>query len=214
MERYGLNPFSRPLFRVVWSDSRTFLLGGNWGNGSFEMRETLCYDDIHAWVLEKWQSAEDFAGDRELWDAKERTEGIPSLGPYPSEGDYAFVYAFPQEPTDSMISLVIRAVTASANLTSAERRESILAPLLARQKRAHQRIDDIFDESQPAFRYSDAAISMTSAGRNNLRSKPTKRIKDVSFKHSAEDLGLPMRDNAFFTGESNGSSRSHTGPGA
>jgi hypothetical protein len=208
MERFGLNAFSRPLYRVVWSDSRTYLLGGDWGGGSFEMRETQLYDDIHAWVLEKWQSAEDFAGPREAWDSKERDLNTPSLGPYPAEGEYVFAYAFPSEPTHSMISLVVRAINGSRNLSALERKRSIMAPLEARRKRNHQKIDDVFDDSQPAFRYADAMVSAVSNGAT-IHRKPSKRIKDMTFKRSAEELGMPMSDNAFFTGEQHGNR--HTG---
>jgi hypothetical protein len=200
MERYGLNPFNRPMYRVVWSDSRTYLLGGNWGGGSFEMREDALYEGIHAWILEKWQSALDFAGTREQWDAKERDATTPSLGPYPSEGEYVFAYAFPFEPNHTMISGWIRANAATMRLSPAERKKGIMDPLLARQKRADQRVDDVFDNAQPAFRYADAMVSMASSGQAIHRT-PSKRIKDVQFRLGAEDLGLPMTDNAFFTGD-------------
>jgi hypothetical protein len=214
MERYGLNPMGRALYRVVWSDSRTYLLGGNWGGGSFEMRESELYEGVHAWILEKWQSAEQYAGSREEWDAKERDPSTPSLGPYPSEGEYVYAYTFPFEPTHSMISIWIRANSATMNLSAKERKDAIMSPLLARQSKAHARIDDIFDESQPAFRYADAAISMSTAGSRNIHVKPPKRIKDVEFRHSVEDLGMPMSDNAFFTGDTkNGSSSSGPHPG-
>lgn len=209
MERFGLAKTGKPLYRVVWSDSRTYLLGGNWEGGDFEMREVQMYDDFHAWILEKWQSAEEFAGPRELWDRKERDPNMASLGPYPSEGEYVHVYTFPAEPDHSMISIVVRAVEASRSLTPEERKRSIMDPLLARQRRNHARIDEIFDNSQPAFRYSDAMISLSNAGNRNIHRTPSKRIKDITFRYGAEDTGLPMTDNAFFTGETpNGNSHS------
>jgi len=205
MHRYGLNPFGKPMYRVVWSDSRTYLLGGNWEGGSFEVRETELYDGVHAWILEKWQSAEQFAGSREAWDQKERDTNTPSLGPYPSEGEYVFAYRFPFEPTDSMVSIWIRANNGTLAMSKAEQKESILAPLLARKKKDYQRIDDVFEDSQPAFRFADAMVSAVGNG-NVIHRKPSKRIKDVNFRLGAEDLGLPMSDNAFFTGEANGHS--------
>ena len=210
MQRFGLNAFGKPLYRVVWSESRTYLLGGNWEGGSFEVRETPLYEDA-AWILEKWQSAEQFAGSREEWDRKEADSNTPSLGPYPNEGEYVFAYRFPFEPTDSMVSIWIRANNGTLAMSKSEQKESIMAPLLARQKSNHARIDDIFDNSQPAFRYSDAMVSAVSNG-NVIHRKPSKRIKDISFKHSAEDLGLPMSDNAFFTGEANGHRNTRTSP--
>ena len=209
MERFGLASTGKPLFRVVWSDSRTYLLGGAWAkDDGFEMREVELYEGVHAWILEKWQSAEQFAGSREAWDAQERDKSKPSLGPYPSEGEYVFAYAFPFEPTHSMVSTWVRANIATMNLTSRQRQDAIMEPLLARQRKNHERVDSIFDEAQPAFRYSDAMVSAVSDGQNIHRT-PSKRIKDMSFRHSAEDLGMPMTDNAFFTGETpNGNSGS------
>ena len=216
MDRFGMNPMSKPLYRVVWSDSRTYLLGGDWNkDGGFEMREVPLYEGVHAWILEKWQSAEQFAGTKEFWDAQERTPGASALGPYPSEGEYVFAYAFPFEPTHSMISTWVRANTATMNLSAKERQNAIMDPLLKRKSRASERIDNIFDDSQPAFRYSDAMVSAAVGGGQNIHRTPSKRIKDIQFNIGAEDLGMPMSDNAFFTGESkHGDIGSGSQPGA
>lgn len=213
MERYGLSTSTgKPLYRVVWSDSRTYLLGGKWPDGACEYRECELYEGVHAWILEKYMTAQEFAGSPRDYQARQfdPASGLLTLGPYPTEGDWAFVYQFPIEPSHSMISVMVRMIEASRNLTAQERMKSIMDPLLARQKRAHERIDTIFDESQPAFRYSDAMVSAANPG-HVIRRTPSKRIKDIAFKKSAEELGMPMTDNAFFTGEHDGNINNHAG---
>lgn len=215
MERYGLNPAGKPLYRVVWSDSRTYLLGGDWNHdGGYEVREAQLYEGVHAWILEKWQSALDFAGPKEVWDQKERDRGNASLGPYPAEGEFVHAYTFPIEPDHSMISILVRCIEASRNLTPGERKQSIMDPLLKRKERMEQRIDDVFVESQPSFRFADAMVSMSNAGAKNIHVRPAKRIKDMQLKISAEETGLPMTDNAFFTGDPMKPIRQAIGDGA
>ena len=210
MARYGLNIYGEPLFRVAWSDSRTYLIGTQKGE-EFAFSEYPLYDGIHAWVLEKFQSSEEYAGPRDVYDRKEM-EALTKLGPYPERGEYVHCYTFPFEPDHSMIDIYVRANKASNNLSRTERKDSIMEPLLARRRRNHNRVDEVFDNAQPAFRYSDAMVSAVS---NNgvIRRAPSKRIKDVQFRLGAEDTGLPMSDNAFFTGESDGHTRNLAGAG-
>lgn len=214
MARYGLNAYGEPLYRVAFSDSRTYLAGGKWPDGACEYREVEFYPGIHAWMLEKFQTSEEYAGKREeynqrQWDA---ASGLLTLGPYPEKGEWVHCYTFPFEPTDSMISVLVRGIAASRNLTPGERKDSIMAPLLARKKRANQRIDDVFEDSQNAFRFADAMVSMANPGNKQL--PRTRRRNDVNFKLGAEDLGMPMSDNAFFTGEEYGHSHSNARPSA
>jgi hypothetical protein len=109
-----------------------------------------------------------------------------------------------------MISLVVRGISASRNLTRTERKDSIMAPLMARKARQHQRIDDVFDEAQNAFK--GEAVGYDRAG--IIRRKPNRKASDVQFKRSAEETGLPMSDNAFFTGDEHGNKRSESVAGA
>ena len=204
MARYGLNAYSEPLYRVVWSDSITDMLGVQTGE-EIKFDEYPAYPDIHAWVLEKHQTSEEYAGDRKAYDAKELA-GLVKLGPYPERGKFVHCYTFPYEPTDSMISLVVRGISASRNLTRTERKDSIMAPLMARKARQHQRIDDVFDEAQNAFK--GEAVGYDRAG--IIRRKPNRKASDVQFKRSAEETGLPMSDNAFFTGDEHGNKRSES----
>ena len=209
MERYGLDTQGRNLFRVVWSDSRTYLVGGEWAEG-FEFREVPMYPGQHSWILEKHLTAEEFAGSKEAWDQKER--GDTKLGPYPSEGEWEFCYEFPFEPTDSMISIWIRGNRATKELTPQQRMDGIMAPMLERKKRQHQRIDDIFDESMYGFR--NGRTRLVGSGNIPIHSTRSKRKGEHKLSLSAQDLGMPMDDNSFFTGGRNGDSSNRPGSSA
>jgi hypothetical protein len=208
MARYGMNSYGEPLFRVVWSDSITDLFGVQKGE-EIKFDEYPAYPEIHAWVLEKFQTSEEYAGSKMAYDAKEAAAAI-KLGPYPERGKFVHCYTFPYEPTDSMISLVVRGIAASRNLTNVERKDSIMAPLLARRNRQHQRIDDIFHDAQDAFK--GGAVGWDKPG--IIHRKKNRKASDVQFKRSAEDIGLPMSDNAFFTGDEHGNKRSQPLAGA
>lgn len=65
---HGKNPYDWPLYRVVWSESRYYLLGGQWGDtGKVEYRWAPYYAGRKEWVLEKWLSPEEFGGSEAQW---------------------------------------------------------------------------------------------------------------------------------------------------
>jgi hypothetical protein len=196
MERYGLKN-GHAAFRVVWSDSRTYLVGNDEG-----FKELPLYD-FHAWVLEKYLTAEEFAGSKKSWDLKEM--GGARLGPYPSQGEWEFCYQFPFTPTDSMIDVWVRANGASIALTPQQRKDSIMQPMLDRKARNHKRVDDVFDEAMHGFR--NGRSRLVGPGHEPIHLKRTKRRDDMKLKLSAEDLGMPLDDNSFFTGGRNATER-------
>lgn len=67
---YGKNPRGWPLYRIIWSESRYYLLGGQWGDtGSIEYRWAPYYAGRKEWVLEKWLSPEEYAGSEAQWNS-------------------------------------------------------------------------------------------------------------------------------------------------
>jgi hypothetical protein len=65
---HGKNPRGWPLYRVIWSESRFYLLGGEWGDtGNVEYRWAPYYAGRKEWVLEKWLSPEEYAGSEAQW---------------------------------------------------------------------------------------------------------------------------------------------------
>ena len=103
----GLNRFGEPNFRIVWNWSRLAWAGGWWmdwdtdGNlvrEVFEMREEPKWlPRWDRWILETWRPPEWF-GSPWFWDlttavfsGNEASRMLPSIGPYPSRGDYMHV---------------------------------------------------------------------------------------------------------------------------
>ncbi len=65
---HATNPQGWPLYRVIWSESRYWLLGGEWGdNGRIEYRWAPYYAGRAEWVLEKWLAPEEYAGTEADW---------------------------------------------------------------------------------------------------------------------------------------------------
>lgn len=95
-----MNIFGEPNFRVVWGMDRLTIIGGEWviqdehGNDTghvIEERRVHKYLPAERFYLEKWMPPEHY-GSPEAW-AEEQIEHvdghhIPSLGPYPSRGEY------------------------------------------------------------------------------------------------------------------------------
>jgi len=95
-----MNIFGEPNFRVVWGLDRFTIIGGEWviqdehGNDTGHVIEERCvlkYQPADRWYLEKWVPPEHY-GSPEAWleNQIECVDGIriPSLGPYPSRGEY------------------------------------------------------------------------------------------------------------------------------
>lgn len=116
---WGKTPFGKPLYRIIWSESRTWLLGGSWpDNGEIEYRHVPYYAGRKEWVLEKWLPAFEYAGTRRSWnettiDGSLAEHGITvyTMGPYPTTGWYEHVYSFPldDEPNLDLIVPLLEA---------------------------------------------------------------------------------------------------------
>ena len=200
MQRYGQNLYGQSLYRVVFSDSRTDLLGGKWPDGACEYRESPRYPAIRGqWILEKWRSAEEYAGSREAyelaqWDSESH---LLTCGPYPHRGEYVHCYTFPFVPGDGMVNQIIVALERSRSLTLGERKQGILAPLAKQQEAQDQRFEDIYDNTMGAFQHADAVVSMTKRKTHHERAG-WKRGGDMPADRWA-NAPLPTRDNFFGT---------------
>jgi hypothetical protein len=96
MFRFGTNPYGENLFRIVFSNSRTFIVAGEWNShpdipmerwGRTCAAEEPLYPQYPGlWILERWLPPDI---SRERWDF-ERSE----CGPYPERGDYYLSHAF------------------------------------------------------------------------------------------------------------------------
>ena len=135
-ERFGVNPFGAPLYRIIFSDSRTYLLGGKHPDGACEYREYPLYPLLKGqWVMERWMSPEDFAGKREVYEREQLDpeSGLLTLGPYPHRGEYAFCHQFIGSPTEMQVGWAIHDNYVSRGLTPGQRKQGIMEPLERQQ---------------------------------------------------------------------------------
>ena len=86
-ERFGVNRFGGPRFRLVWSETETHTVQGRWG---YEQR-LLC-PNIPCWVILRWRAPECFGTPRlyELINRDPATH-LCLLGEYPYEGMWEIV---------------------------------------------------------------------------------------------------------------------------
>lgn len=214
MSRYGENLFSQTLYRIVFSDSRTDLIGGKWPDGVCEYREVPRYPAVRGkWILEKWLSAEEYAGPRfkyemAQWDVE---SGLMTTGPYPHRGEYIMCHVFVTTPTEASVGWAVYNIERSRGLTPGQKKQGIMEPLEKQQKDQDRRFDDIWGEAMGPFVKADAAVSF---GPNHGRAG-FKRGADMPVEKWAQSV-LPTQDNFFgqirkqetintLTGENNGS---------
>lgn len=211
---YGVNPHDEPMFRVIWSESRRAICGGNhktydksaggpsndaalliYGRDPNQIREEAgykwvpLYPGVRAWVLEKWQSPFQFTGmGPEQYDREYRdpATNLLELGPYPIRGDYSHSYTFPagHEPGRSKVIEVINWVEAGRNYTLNEHQVAIQQSYDMREKDWERQNQD---RQRDARRVGNG---------NPINITPGKRTEPV-IRHTAEELDLPIRHGAF-----------------
>jgi hypothetical protein len=102
-----LNQYGEPEFRVVWSPDVKQWVSGWWNDYDsvtgallrrvFEARQGPKYQFAPRWIVEQWKPAE-FFGDKDMWEAMtaewsaQHGMALLELGPYPSRGDYIFIW--------------------------------------------------------------------------------------------------------------------------
>lgn len=148
LKQFGTNPFGKPNWRVIWSEDRVRFECGAWRRTYGEGRDR--------WMVEKWCPAETY-GSREAWEAMREEDGSPSLGPFPSEGDYEWTFTFetpegegcPLDP--GLLSLLCRCIERGKLLSDEQRRAAVRARIEREKREWEQRAGDIFDEAQGPF---------------------------------------------------------------
>lgn len=200
MARFGENLYAEPLYRLVFSDSRTDLLGGKWPDGACEYREVPRYPAIRGqWIMEKWVSPESYAGTRQeyemaQWDAE---SGLMTCGPYPHRGEYMHCHTFAGQPTEMQVGWAVHNNKVSRDLTAGQRKEGIMTPLEKQQKEQDQRFSDIWDGAMGPWQKADAVVSM-SAGHQQSR-QGFKRGADMPLERFTQTAPLPTQDGFFGT---------------
>jgi len=201
--KFGTNPYGQPLYRVVWSEGRLEKVGGTWQNrllqdkpsaiavtGNFihetnpvvgestEYRSVQRYEGKPCFMLEKWLPT---SYSRSQWYElfSEPSSGICYLGPYLEHGDYHPCYRLerdgePMPLTLAIIEYYVRLIEHGKEYTDVQRRMAIEERQRAAKREWDNRVDAVFDDSQPAFGVQ--AVMSGYGGKTADRVKP----EDVS----------------------------------
>lgn len=207
LKLFGTNPYDEAIFRVVWSESRYYLVGANHteydgdpsndkvvaarGKDPNVSRVQACYKylplypSLKAWVLELWKSPLAFTGcTPEQW--KERYTDQQSqlliLGPYPERGDFAQCFTFPSEPTSSLVHTVINRIRAGWNYSYEEHRQANKKEVEDAKKAEASNFNALMLDSQQAFKNRPSNV------------RPGKRTRDqIKLNRTADQVGLHKR---------------------
>ena len=196
MAGYGENLFGQPIYRLVYSDSRTDLVGGKWPDGNCEYREVPRYPAIKGqWIMEKWVSAEDYAGPREAYEMQQLDieSGLYTCGPYPHRGEYTHCHTFIGSPTEMQVGWAVHNNKMSRDLTPGARKQGIMEPLEKQKREQDARFSDIWDNAMGFRPQADAVVSFG----NNWGRQGFKRGGDMPLERFDQQAPLPTQDNFF-----------------
>ncbi len=162
--KFGTNPYGQSIFRVIWSPSRTRILGGYWSDvGHHEYRRVLKYGTAPRWCLERWLPASRYGTPRS-WDRDTITaDGFYGVGPFPVHGEYESCEIFqakdengrpikgwagfvPLEP--GLVELAARAVWMGRVNSYSDIRIALRDEELAKERAKDQRFDAQWTENQ------------------------------------------------------------------
>lgn len=153
---WGKNPHGKPLYRVIWSESRTYILGGCWPDGAIEYRHSPYYGTRQEWVLEKWLTAKEYAGSEDEWNLSQIDENLArhgmavyAMGPYPANGWYEHCYSFPVDGVN--LHAIVPLLEQTQHLTHAQIRAGIQLHHERMRKEWERKVEDGIRDSAPAF---------------------------------------------------------------
>ena len=207
LKHHGCNPYGESMFRVVWSESRYYLVGANHteydGDPSpdrvvkarqkdpnVKRREIgykwlPLYPGPGRWVLEMWKSPMAFLGcTREQYELSYRDPMtlLLTLGPYPERGEYCQCqsgYWTGLGPSKTEVDTTISLIKAGWGHTYKEHEAANRDFLEKKEKANFAQFQDRFRDARPAF------------GNRPTSMNPGKKSQnDIKITKSAEDLNL------------------------
>jgi hypothetical protein len=196
LDKFGKNAYGENVYRIIWSESRFYTLGGRFSDGFVGYRQVPMYS-VQAWILEKYLSPKEFAGSRERWERDMRDEetGLLVLGEYPARGEFdtCLVLKDEQGPIELCIEVIedlCRMIELSRPLTMCQRKAAMMRQQELRERAWASRNEAIFRDAQQAFDNKASSIN------------PAKRTAEkVDFKYSEDDLrrmiGAPRPHSGF-----------------
>lgn len=204
----GTNPYGEAIFRVVWSESRYYLVGANHreydgdpvndrtlkarGKDPNLTRETTGYKWLPLypgrprWILEMWKSPFGFTGcSKEQWELlyRDPVTNLIVLGPYPERGEYCQCsVTLSREPSRDEILRSIGLIRAGWNYSFDEKKAANREALDKNEKAKFNSFQDMFKDSQQAFNNNPTSV------------RPGKKTKErVRVDRSAQQAGLMDR---------------------
>jgi hypothetical protein len=214
LRHFGTNPYSEPIWRVIWAPSRMRMIGGRHterdskpspdreilarGRDISVVREWVgykwypMYPKKECYVLEKWLSSVEYGGSKASYEASQRDPdtGLLVCGPYPERGEYFGAFWFPSGayPAASAVEAKIRQIAFGKTFSYDEHRRANLEAEKKERRDLVNRGKEIILDSLPAH-------GLRATDRNPARRKP----EDYKLRYAAEDLGLPVGHNKTFT---------------
>jgi hypothetical protein len=208
LKMFGCNPHGETIFRVVWSESRDYVVGAdhhvydgdpsndatvrmrgkdpNVTRREFGYKRYPLYPARHCWILERWKSPTAATGcvtrEQYIQRYSDPTTGLLTLGPFPERGEYYECFSFPSEPGASVVYDVIGRVLAGERHSYNDHKLANQDFLEKKEKSKLSRFKDLFLDAQQAF----------GNGASNIR--PGKRTKEkIPMRYSAKDVGINPR---------------------
>lgn len=147
----GLNPFGKPMYRVVWGGSATETIWGQMEGGSCGQHVKLRYSGIQRWIVEMWKAPEMF-GTPEEWYEKsyDPITNLHVCGDYPFQGDYTHhttLYDLNYRYLEELIPKI-----EAARGTTLSQRKKLIQDKMESEKKERIRIGtDAYLDATPAF---------------------------------------------------------------
>lgn len=197
---YGKNPYKKELYRIIWSESRSYLLGGAWGdNGRVEYRWCPYYGAHKAWVLEKWLSPMEFAGTEQQWDREQLDYGlcasgivIYTMGPYPTKGWYDHCYSFPAD-SEPNLEAIVPLLESAKSLTLAQIKAGLNLWHERQRKDWENKVEAGVLDAMPAFHGVASNVAPSKPTADHWSPDEVKKFRGEQPQENAspEDLNLP-----------------------
>jgi hypothetical protein len=202
---FGKNPYAECMWRVVWSESRYYLVGANHvtydesaggasndaivkQRGKDPNQEKVetgykwlpLYPGRAGWVLELWKSPEGFTGcSPEIYEItyRDHKSGLLTLGPYPQRGEFCHAHFFDKTPSYDEVCKQIQLRRAGWNYTYNDHMAANKESLEKKEKEKMGRFEDIFLDAQQAFKNRPSNI------RRGKRTKEQVKLSAPAPKH-------------------------------
>lgn len=197
---HGLNPYGQCVWRVVWSESRNYMFGGRWADGTVGYRWIPLYMKKKCYLLEKWLPPYQYAKcTEEQWKVLHRDPdtGLVQLGPYPSQGEYyGPFWEFEGYPTLGAVNAVIDIYTRTDNMPESEKQALVIK---AQEQELKEEMGKV--EAAKEIILDCLPLSLTTG---KLTDRFYRDATDIPERLSAQDVHklnqLPFGTNKVFTG--------------